>query len=51
MNEWLNIMLKEIDRKKQEAQAAKEEDERRAEEPSPSSKYKALQKKATRNSA
>ncbi len=51
MNEWLNIMLGEIDRKKKEEQAAKEENERRAEELPPSSKCKAMQKKATRNSA
>ncbi len=30
MNEWLAIMLEEIDRKKRESDAAKEETERRA---------------------
>ena len=30
MNEWLAIMIEEIDRKKRESDAAKEETERRA---------------------
>jgi len=32
MNEWLDIMLEEIDRKKRESEQAKDEAERRASE-------------------
>ena len=45
MNEWLNIMLEEIDRKKQEEEADRKENERRAKKKSESKKHQ----KPTRN--
>ncbi len=45
MNEWLAIMLEEIDRKKREAKAAKDETERRA-----SGKVKPQQQKPDKDS-
>lgn len=51
MNEWLKIMLEEIDRKRQEAQAVNEEKESRAKVSLSKSKRDAVKKKSRRNSA
>jgi hypothetical protein len=51
MNEWLKIMLEEIDRKRQEERAVNEEKESRKKVRPSKSKRDAAKKKSNRNSA